>query len=191
MFGGLLTAIGGATPWGALLGGVTGLAKKFIEDRHQAKMAGIAATERVADRAHDLALIDKEIEKTTREADLSLRETEFKTDAEALTATVKSQDAEVSALKDVLKRVTWPWIGNLVALAFAGITIIQKTIRPAITCALFVLTCYLFHKVNKYVGGLETMPRDELMVIFKQIIMSVLGLTEMAIAFWFTSRPKK
>lgn len=190
---GILSALslaGGATPWGALFGGVFGGVKKWLDNRHEEKMIEAANAERALDRAHDLALIDKEIQKETAVAEMNLQETMFKTDAIALMGTSKNQDTEVSALGEVLQGAG-KYLRGFAGFIFVGVTAVQKLTRPGITFALFCLTCYLFWEVNKLVGGLKVMTTGELVAIYSKIIFSALGMTELAITFWFVSRPGK
>ncbi len=191
--GGLLTALGAATsatPWGALFGGVFGFGKKWLDNRHEEKMITAANAERALDRQHDLALIDKEIQKETTIAEMELKETMFRADTIALTSTAKSQDTEISALSVVLEKCG-KYLRAFAGFVFVCVTAVQKLTRPGLTFSLFCLTCYFYYEVNKMVGGPAAIPRDMLLGIHSRIILSGLSMTELAITFWFVARPGK
>ncbi|MBU0680088.1 MAG: hypothetical protein KKD73_01580 [Proteobacteria bacterium] len=179
-----------ATPWGALIGGVFSWGKKWLDNRHEEKKAEMAYQERALDRQHDLALADREIEKETRLATIRLDESMFVADSQALTIAAKSQDAEISAMADVLEGAGdfLRWFAGFV---FVCVTAVQKLTRPGLTFCLFCLTCYFYYEVNKLIGGLATKPSNELAAIHSRIIFSGLNMAELSMTFWYMGRPTK
>jgi hypothetical protein len=174
---------------GGIFGGVLGLGQLWLKGKQEEKRAARELERLKLEQAHDLALMDKEAERARLEANIALD----KADLANLGETVRGQDAEIKAMNTTLKGA-WPWVRSLAALLFTGVTVIQKTIRPALTVALVVCTWYIFGRVQALVGGLPELPAGELMAIYKYIIYSILSLTGTAVAFWFTTRfqgPKK
>jgi len=175
---------------GSVLGGVVGLGKSFLADRHALKMAEISQKEGALERAHDLALADKEIERVTTEAQLKLDETMFRVDSKALSVASVSQDKEISALGQALEG-SYVWVRSMAAMAFTGVTVIQKLTRVIITGVLMALTWRVYGEINALVGGLDALPTTEIMEIYRGAIRAVESFTGFAITFWFVTRPHK
>ena len=190
MSGFLSAVLGATTPWGAIIGGVFGTAKKILDDRKELKLAQFAAQEKEKDRQHYLLIADKEIEKVATQAKFALDEKKFTFDARNLREAVKSQDAEISALEQVLDKAGG-FIAFIAGLVFTFVTAVQKLIRPALTVAFFVLVCVLFKEVHALVDGLSVLTSQELFDIYKRIIITILNLSELSVTFWFISRPPK
>lgn len=65
---------------------------------------------------------------------------------------------------------------------------IRMAVRPLLTGYLVWVCSYLGFELNSLVGGLESLPASDLMVMYKDVIMSVMTLTSMAVSWWFGSR---
>lgn len=187
LFSGLASS---ATPWGAVLGGVFGLGKNWLDNKHEAKMLAERNKEKALDRDHDLALGAMEIDGANQAAERALEETKFKTDSSALISVSGTQDAEVSGLKEILLSAG-KWAKGFAAFVFTIVTFTQKMIRPFLTVYALALSHYLFLEVNALVGGLETLGEDKLLAIYLRIIITILNLAEAGFLFWFVTRPKK
>jgi len=175
---------------GGIIGGVLGLGKKFLADRHEMKLLKEKREEREADRKHDLALADKEIERDMKAAEAKLQQAMFEADTSALTEASSNQDKEISALAPSLDG-SWRWIRSFAALMFAGVTVCQKMVRIVLTVALVYFTFKMFDQLNESLGGLASLPADVQAEIFKKLIYSIISLTGTAVMFWFVSRPEK
>ncbi len=66
---------------------------------------------------------------------------------------------------------------------------IKGLMRPLITTYLLVVVTYLAYSLHGLVGGFEVLPITELVSLYKEIIVSVLALTNMSVAWWLGSRP--
>lgn len=181
-------AVGGAG--GGIIGGVLGLGKKFMADRHEKAMMKEKREERNADRQHDLALADKEIERDMKAAESNLQQAMFEADSAALSVASNNQDAEISALAPALEG-SWVWVKSLAALMFSFATVCGKMVRIVLTIALVYQTFAMFNELNTALGGLSSLGVSDQGEIFKKIIYSVLSMTGMAVGFWFVARPEK
>lgn len=185
IFGALASGAGGG-----IIGGVLGLGKKFMADRHEKAMMKEKREERDADRQHDLALADKEIERDMKAAESNLQQAMFEADSAALTTASSNQDAEISALGSALDD-SWKWVKSLAALLFSLATVCGKMVRIVLTIALVYQTFAMFNELNTALGGLTSLNVDDQGEIFKKIIYSILSMTGMAVGFWFVARPEK
>lgn len=187
---GTLLSLFSSGPMGILFGTIGGLAKKWQDNKHEREMAAIEATEKAADRAHDLALADKEIEATTKKAAMHLEETMYATDSASLSAASARQDAEISVLRTVLDK-SGKVVNVAAGVLFTFATFTQKMIRPVLTVALCIMTWRMHQEVSALLGGLSSLTNTELMEIYTRIVVTMLNLTELAVSFWYVSRPQK
>lgn len=188
-FGSVLGALASGAG-GGIIGGFLGLGKKFMADRHEKAMMKEKREERNADRAHDIALADKEIERDMKAAESNLQQAMFEADSEALTTASSNQDAEISALGSALDG-SWKWVKSLAALLFSLATVCGKMVRIVLTVALVYQTFEMFNELNTVLGGLSSLTDADQAEIFKKIIYSILSMTGMAVGFWFVARPEK
>tara|TARA_R110000851_G_scaffold323223_1_gene489712 strand:- start:1708 stop:2199 length:492 start_codon:yes stop_codon:yes gene_type:complete len=65
---------------------------------------------------------------------------------------------------------------------------IRSLIRPVITVYLLVITSYFGYSIHQLLGGFDILSPTELLALYKEIIVSMLALTNMSVAFWFGSR---
>lgn len=188
-------------PVGIALGGLFGIAKKWGENRHEAKMLTIKTQERALDRQHDLDLASKEIESDQIKGQMRLDEKMFEVDSKALSAASASQDAEISALGRVIDKMHPSAITFFVGPMFALVTFVQKMIRPVLTAVLIYMAWDIFTQINVYIGrtveasdtfsGLEEIDREVLLQIYLMTIQTILNMAAMAGTFWFVGRPPK
>ena len=64
----------------------------------------------------------------------------------------------------------------------------RAIIRPLITVYLLTIASYLAYQVNSLVGGMEALTPSEVLVMYKEIIASVIYLTTVAVSWWFSAR---
>jgi hypothetical protein len=175
---------------GGIIGGVLGLGKKFMADRHERAMITEKRQERNADRQHDLALADKEIERDMKAAESNLQQAMFEADSAALITASSNQDSEITALAPALKG-SYKWVKSLAALLFSLTTVCGKMVRIVLTIALVYQTFDMFNELNTALGGLTALNIADQGAIFKKIIYSILSMTGMAVGSWFVARPEK
>lgn len=65
---------------------------------------------------------------------------------------------------------------------------IKATVRPIITIYLLVVVSVLAYNLHILVGGLDIIPVSELVVMYKEIISSVLLLSTLSVSWWFGQR---
>lgn len=65
---------------------------------------------------------------------------------------------------------------------------IRTLIRPILTVYLLTVTSYLGYSLSMMIGGLEALPANEILSLYREIILSLLGLTSMSISWWYGSR---
>ena len=185
VFGALASGAGGG-----IIGGIFGLGKKFMADRHEAKMMKIQQTERAADRNHDLALADKEIKREHQAGEMKLEQAMFQADSEALVTASSNQDKAIPGLETVLGKAG-PKMIAFASFLFVCATFCQKMVRIVLTVALVWQTFEMFQVLNTTLGGLTALDKADQVEIWKRIIYSIISLTGMAVAFWYCARPEK
>jgi hypothetical protein len=175
---------------GGLLGGIMGIGKKWITNRHEASMQSLKDIRDDKERDHDLAMADKEIERDMKAADAQLDQAKFEADSAALTTASASQDAEVTTLGPALSKCG-KFVNGVAALAFTFVTFCQKMIRPVLTVVLVYQTFTMFNELSVAMGGLANLPIEDQAALLKHIVLSILGLTGIAVGFWYVARPEK
>lgn len=68
---------------------------------------------------------------------------------------------------------------------------IRSLVRPLVTTYLLVVTTYFAYCVHGLIGGLEVLTPSELLELYKEIIVSMLALTNMSVSWYFGSRPSR
>lgn len=181
----LLTG-GAAGAAGGLLGSVFGFGKAWLEKRHEAKMTAIANAEKAKDRAHDLALMDREAEidlaKTAAEVTGRMNEADLANIHAGIEAEAKDQET-LQAMGSKLGR----FFGPIAAMLLFFAEFIRKMMRPVITTALVCATIQIYFDLGVDVTHFEVSKRLELLGV---VIDQLLFLTGVAVCFWFLSRPQ-
>lgn len=187
---GLLTG-GASAAAGGVLGGVFGLGKSWMENHYQAKRDKLEADEREKDRAHDLALVDKEIEAATRrtadEMAAAAQDDQFDLQKEDLgnikeyLSGQKEEQKTLGAIVGKMRGLALSIAGGFLVLA----EVVRKLVRPVLTAALVGATLKLAAGLGISVGDLPAADRLDL---FRSVVDSVLLLTSVAVHFWFLSR---
>ena len=173
-------------PWGTVFGGIGGYFKKKQDNKFSLEMMDKKEIADTNNHTRDMALLDKEIEKTTLLAEVDLEKEHARVDGAALMTAVKSQDAEVSALAPVAEK-SGPKMIAFMGFVFTCITALQKSIRPVITMCLYFSSCVIMYTVHKKVGSISSTNQVAMLAIYEMVIFSILNMTELAITFWFAS----
>ena len=159
------------------MGAIIGLAGSWMtkrEDRKKAeldlerelKVGELRLKELEAESNHELAMADKAMERAEVEGNIAIESEEIAAFAESLKSQAKST-------------------GIIFVDAVRGL------MRPTITVFLLGLSTWMAIAVHKLVGGLDSLPANELFALYKLIIMQVIFLTVTAVTWWFGSRPSK
>lgn len=155
-------------------GAITGLIGSYltkIEERKNLelkynfdlKMADIRLKETTIENTHQIAIADKQMEKSKIEGE------------------IKIEEGELASFKDSIN------IGN----QNTGNTIIdgiRSLMRPLITTYLLIVSSILTVLVWNLVDGLDSLPKEELISILQHVIYSVMSLTSMAVCWWYGAR---
>jgi hypothetical protein len=65
---------------------------------------------------------------------------------------------------------------------------VRSLMRPLITTYLLAIASYLGYALSSMVGGLDSLNPSEILALYKEIVLSLLALTNLAISWWFGSR---
>lgn len=132
---------------------------------YEAKLAEIRKQEAEIEFKYQVQLIDKKID---------LAETEGETQQEI---------ANTEAFKESLKEQSRIYKSVFVE-ALRGI------MRPAITIYLLIIATIITVKIGGFIGGMKiSLTFEEMLILYKEIIMQILFLTTTSITWWFGSRP--
>jgi len=67
--------------------------------------------------------------------------------------------------------------------------IAKSLMRPVLTLYIIAFSTYIFYVIHQRLGGFESLPVDDLMEIYKHIIMQVIFLSVLGFSWWFAARP--
>jgi len=158
-------------------GAITGLVGSFMAKREERKvlelkyayekdMAEIDRLREEADRDHDLAMADKQVERAEAEGAIAMDVAEVGLVDAAIQAQAKSS-------------------GNKTVDA------VLRFVRPAITAYLLVVVTLIGFKLHELTGGLNNLPIAEVFDLYKHIVHQTVFLAVTAVAWWFGSRGVK
>ena len=166
-----IAAILSTSGFGAILGGLGGLASKFasyklrkLEVAASYKLALLTRAEAQDEQAHALAMADKQLVTTQAEGEIALEIA----DSELLASSIKAASAPTG--------ISWvdAWRGCM---------------RPAIASILLIQLIALTWALWSEVGGLQAFDQAELIAMFKMVVQQLLFLTVTAVAWYFAARP--
>lgn len=66
---------------------------------------------------------------------------------------------------------------------------VRGLMRPVITIFLLIVSSWLAVNVYHLAGGLQSMPENDVIDLFREIVTQILFLTTTAVTWWFGSRP--
>lgn len=166
-----LAEIFASTGLGALVGLLGSWLTKHEERRnlklklaHDIKMADIRKQEAAFEFEHELAMADKQVERSQAEGDIA------------------RDVAEMSAFREGLKeqqmiyRIKW-------------VDAIRGVMRPVITIYLLALATLVTIKISSTAGGLEALDRSAMDTLYSDTITRIFFLVTTAVTWWFGSRP--
>ncbi len=171
----------GAT--GGIFGGILGLGKFWMQSKHEDAVAKRRLELTKINNIQDLALMDKEAQRATIDAQIAYD----KTDLTNLGESVKSQDKEIKALQSSLDKSGF-WVNAFAGVLFTIATFIGKMVRPVLTISLMLMTYGVYYKTQMLMNGLTGLAPADLTNIYKEIITAILSLTGTAVGYWFVTR---
>jgi hypothetical protein len=69
--------------------------------------------------------------------------------------------------------------------------VLKSIIRPAILAALMYQSYIIFQSLEKISGGVETLPAADVLGLYKIMVLSITGLTSVAVGWYFAQRTSK
>lgn len=66
---------------------------------------------------------------------------------------------------------------------------VKSAVRPIITAALLYQTYVILISLEQLTGGLESLPVDMTVQLYRDIVLNIISLTAMSVSWWFASRP--
>lgn len=66
---------------------------------------------------------------------------------------------------------------------------IRSTVRPIISGALLYMTYSILMELEALTGGLNSLPADQTVKLYRDITLNIISLTATAVSWWFASRP--
>jgi len=156
-------------------GGIIGVVGSWLTKREErkniqlqferdVKLAEIRKDEAKIEADHELAIADKQIERSEVEGSIAVGQAELG----AFTEGLKEQDKTYG-----IKLVDG----------------IRGLMRPIITVYLLIIATLLTLKINQLVGGLDSLEMSHLKDIYDSVIDQMLFLTATAVTWWCGSRP--
>lgn len=137
---------------------------KQMEYDHDLKRMDFQIQESRLEHEQALALADKEIDKAKTEGEIQQELGELDAFTQSITAGAKET-------------------------GIAFVDAVRGLMRPIITSYLLIISTVLAIKINTLVGGLGSLPQDDVFVLYSDIINQVLFLTMVAVTWWFGTRP--
>lgn len=130
---------------------------------------------------YQLKFREKDLEELKIEGEIRQKIVETETQAAMELSADRAMEASFTALAPVFKGAKEWWLKAVDAFT--------QLMRPAITIYLLVMTTYISSQVHTLVKGLTSIPTDDLVSLYKNIIMALISLTMTAVGWWFGSRP--
>ena len=134
-----------------------------LKYKHDLEMARIRNQELKLEQDHEIAMADKNYNRAELEGEIA------------------RDIGNTEAFKMSL--------GSLKSTGIKWVDAITGLMRPLITLILLGLSFYLIYEINKIVGGIGSLPIDELVLLYKDVISETFFLVMVAVTWWFGSRP--
>lgn len=160
---GLGAIVGSVFSW---LGKKEARAEKAMELEYELKNRLQDLEELKLSQTHEVDMADKQMQ---------IAETEGQ-----IATDLKETDGWIESIKSGMKATGIAWVDAVRAL-----------MRPVITVYLLGISTYVAISISVLVGGIGSLPEDELLEMYRQVIMSLIMLTTTAVTWWFGSRPQQ
>lgn len=161
MFESILDGIGTIFTGG--LGGIIGSVGSFFVKK--------------SEHSHEIKMREMDLKEMQMESSLEIQKIE--TESQIATEIAASKSFSISQK-----------LGNLIT-GIKWVDAVRGLMRPLITSSLLTVSFILTLNISRIIGGLEAIPINELMDIYKNIINQVFFLTNLCVSWWFGSRPTK
>jgi hypothetical protein len=163
----LILSLLSTSGFGSIIGLIGGLINRKFD-----------AQDKANERKFELDKMDKEAVLMEAEwkhkTEVATIEAEATVESSAYQALAKSYDFAATSTED-------GWVDKA-----------SKVIRPLLTIAFFIFTCYVFYKINEMMIALKVTPSpDEILTIWKTCIEWILFQAGVSIGWWFAMRPGK
>lgn len=106
------------------------------------------------------------------------------------TAKLNNQTRQVVAQLEVEKEETRAFTASQ-ATTSSFAEVLKSFIRPAILGVLMYQSYVIFQSLEKISGGLSTLPVEDIVDLYRIMILSVTGLTSVAVGWYFAQRTSK
>ena len=113
-----------------------------------------------------------------------------KTDAAVAVAKISVQEAEVAG-KLLVDKIDASAFAQSQTSKSAFADMVKSFVRPVILALLMYQTYKILGSLEILTGGLETISADEILGLYKVVILSVTGLTATATGWYFATRSSK
>jgi type III secretory pathway component EscV len=157
--------------FGAIIGGIGSIFTRIEERKakkdqyeHELNMAKISLEESKLDRQHELDMADKERIKTELEGEIEAKKQDYQ--------------ALIESMKDAFKPTGIKWVDA-----------VRSLMRPLITTFLLVVSTIIAIQVFRYTKGLDALSPNEVLEMYKDLIANINFLTNIAVTWWFGTRP--
>ena len=130
-----------------------------LDYAHEIKMADIRMRELEAEQNHELAVVDKNIQKAEAEGDIKIDLAEMEAFTESQETTSDFADS------------------------------VRACVRPFILFYLLIGSTWIFFKVGAEIDGLESLPAADLLELYSYVVYQIVGLTSLAVSWYYGSRP--
>jgi hypothetical protein len=164
-------ATGGVT---SVLGAGLGMLGGWLAKKEARKMKEM-------ELSHEKEMASLDLETLRLEQDHALQVAEKKIDLAETEGKIAIEEGELSAFKETIKQQ-----GQMTGhIFFDGL---KSAIRPLLTIILLIQLAYLQYQIGGLIGGLESLPQEQLIVLYLRIIEAIIFLATTALGWWFGSR---
>ncbi len=168
--------------WQLILGPILGLVGSGIEKFSEYKSDQLKSAEREKDRAHELAVMEKEV-------DLALKKTTVEGKIRQEVAAQATFDASYHFANDKLipenAELSRGQLGWIVA-----VDVLSKSIRPLSTIwyQLMIAAIFGWSAWKLANASVEVFSLQEISSIYKEVVFSIIGLGETTLLWWYGIR---
>ena len=175
-----------------ILGSLLGVVGGFLTSKQNLKQQELK-------NAHEIALIKAENESMQIEYNLNLKRTELEitgeianTEADAYIEAVRQMgkpSLPSRTLEHLLSGSKFQRaVGTLISVLLGLIDVLKASVRPMLTIYLVIVTTVLTFSLQKTISLVQAFSGDELVLIYREIIFSIIFLTMMVVGWWFQNR---
>jgi hypothetical protein len=182
----VILAIFGSSGFGALLGGATGLAKAWLDQRNRAM-----------ELAHEKDRWAHELDSKKADLEIARAEAEGKREVAIVEGAAQVESAAYQAMAaayaaDKVSDKAWEVMASSAVGRFALVLVelLQKSVRPLLTYALTGSALYLNFWIIQYTDKMWlTVTAEQRLALVTQIVSWVLFQASAVVGYWFVNRP--